>query len=150
MKNLKKFLAGSIAVFTVTASASMLPVLAAPAYETPAEAAAGVTGKTLEDVLAERQDGKSYGMIASEAGVLEEFQNAVLEIHQETLASKVEDGTITQEQADTWLSAFQQRQAVCGGTGAGGCGLGLGCGGRGYGRGMGRRLQDGSCPVFNN
>lgn len=156
MKNLKKFLAGSIAVCTLTAAATTLTALAAPAYETPAEAAAAVTGKTLEDVLAERQSGKSYGMIAAEAGALEEFQEAMLEFRQEALASRVEDGTITQDQADEWLATFQQRQAACDGTGAGGCGLGAGYGGgrgagRGYGRGMGRGgLQNGSCPIFNS
>ncbi len=133
MKILKKIFASSIAVFTFTAAATTLTALAAPAYETPAEAAAEVTGKTLEEVLEERQSGKSYGMIAAESGALEEYQEAILELRQEALASKVEDGIITQD------------QAACDGTGAGGCGWG-----RGHGRGMGRGLQNGSCPIFNN
>lgn len=56
MKHLKQTIACGAAVLALTTSA-----LAAPAYGSLAEAAAGVTGKTLEEVLAERP-GKSCGM----------------------------------------------------------------------------------------
>lgn len=138
MKHLKHILAGGAAVFALTTAA-----LAAPAYATPAEAAAGVTGKTLEEVLEERWSGKSYGTIAAEAGALEAFQAAVREIQKEALASRVAEGLLTQEEADARLDALQQRQAACGGQGCG-----LGCGSGGLGRGGGRGLRNGACRSF--
>lgn len=155
-KSMKRIFTGGIAVLTLTTAA-----LAAPACGTPAEAAAEVTGRTLEEVVEERLSGKPYGLIAAESGVLEAFQAAMLEIREAALAAGVESGTLTQEEADAFLEAIRQRQAVCDGTGAGGCGLGagLGCGlgrgagagGRGMGCGLGRSggygrgLRDGSC-----
>lgn len=146
MKHLKNLTACFAAVLTLTTAA-----LAASAYETPAEAAAGVTGKTLEEVIAERQSGISYGAIAAGAGALEEFQAAVQELWEEALESRVAEGTLTQEQADARLEAIRQRQEACGGTG--GCGLGgMGYGmgtGRGWGRnggcGFGMGLRNGFC-----
>ena len=146
LKGMKKILTGGIAVLTLTTA-----VLAAPAYGTPAEAAAGVTGRTLEEITEERMSGKPYGLIAAESGMLEEFQAAMLEIREAALAARVESGTLAQEEVDTVLEAIRQRQAVCDGTGAGGCGLRAGWGrggpcGWGMGRNGGYGLQDGSCP----
>lgn len=146
MKHLKNVTACSAAILILTTAA-----LAASAYETPAEAAAGITGRTLEEVIAERRSGRSYGVIAAEAGTLGEFQKAALEVQEAALAACVAEGTLTQEQADARLEAIQQRQEVCNGTG--GCGFGgMGCGigtGRGWGRsggcGFGVGLRDGSC-----
>lgn len=137
MKYLKQAIACGAAALTLTTSA-----LAAPAYGSPAEAAAGVTGKTLEEVIAERP-GKSYGMIAAEAGALEAFQAAVRELWEEALEARVAEGALTREQADARLDALRQRQETCGGMG---CGQGRGRGmGRGQGQGMG--LRDGSCRI---
>lgn len=139
MKHLKQTIACGAAVLALTTSA-----LAAPAYGSPAEAAAVVTGKTLEEVLAERP-GKSCGMIAAEAGALEAFQAAVRELWEEALAVRVAEGALSQEQADARLDALRQRQETCGGMG---CVQGQGRGqgmGRGQGRGMG--LRDGSCRI---
>lgn len=143
MKHLRQVIAGAAAVLTLTTAA-----LAVSAYETPAEAAAGAAGKTLEEVLADRRSGKSFGAIAAEAGALEEFQTAVLELQEAALAERVAEGALTQEQADARLEALRQRQAVCDGTGGfgpAGCGMGAG---RGWGRNGGGRglcLRDGSC-----
>lgn len=135
MKILKKFAVGCAAALLFAALS--VPVSAASTYSTPAEAAAGVTGMSLEDVITQRQDGVSYGTIAALAGKLDEFQTAMLEMRKDTLDGLVAEGTITQMQADTLLEAMESRQAVCDGTGAGaGCGFGAGQGrGRGAGRG---------------
>lgn len=146
MKHLKRVIACTAAALTLTTAA-----LAASACETPAEAVAGAAGRTLEEVIEERREGKSFGMIAAEAGVLEEFQAAVLELWEEALESRVAEGTLTREQADARLDALRQRQELCDGTG--GCGfggMGAGCGfggGMGRGCGRGRGLQDGSCLI---
>lgn len=65
MKMTKKFIAGCTAAFML--SATSVTAFAAASYSTPAEAAAGITGK-------------SYGAIANEAGKLEEFKAEMLQM----------------------------------------------------------------------
>ncbi len=164
MKTLKRLLVGGLLVLVL--SATSVTAFAA-VYKTPAEAAAGITGKTQEAVVSERQSGKSYGSIASEAGKLEEFQKAMLDIFKERLDARVANGTMTQAEADAALAAMKERQAICDGNGTGNgtgpkcSGLGLGRSaddrgldkgagkGRGSGRGMGLGLgmgqRNGSC-----
>ncbi|NCB47882.1 DUF2680 domain-containing protein [bacterium] len=88
-------------------------------YNSPAEAAAGVTGKTVEEVIAERQEtGKTYGVIANEAGKLEEFKSEILEMKKDAIEQKVADGTLTREQADEIINAIEENSANCDGTGS--------------------------------
>lgn len=172
MKNLKKF--ASLAAVVLLVGSLSLQTLAAAKYSSPAEAAAGVTGKTVEAVIEERREtGKSYGTIADDAGKLPEFKEEVLAIKKDQLDQLVKDGRVTQERADEIYKAIQENQVTCDGSGSAGIGRGAGvcfgggCGyggtgnqdgtGRGTGRGAGRgmggqglgtggmRLQDGSC-----
>lgn len=147
-------LAGALALTTLSVSA-------AANYSTVPEATAGVTGRTLESVVAEHQEsGKPYGQIAQEAGKLDEFKAEVFEIRKDALEQRVADGRITQAQADAVLTNIQANQAACTGNGQGGNqGTGLGggyCGGQGAGQGQGtgqgrgmgpggQGLRDGSC-----
>lgn len=149
MKNLKKSVI-ALAVVTVFAAASITS-FAASAYNSPAEAAADLTGKTTEQVAEERSAGKTYGTIANEAGKLEEFKASMLETKKDIINRRVAEGTMTQEQADEAIAAIEERQAICDGTGNAGenCGLGLGLG-RGQGQGMGRGrgnsgMRNGGC-----
>lgn len=129
---------------------------AASAYGTPAEAAAGLTGRTLESVTEEKvENGKSYGTIADEAGKLDEFKAEMLEMKKALLEKKVADGVLTQEQADEILAAIEENLASCDGTGAGSCGQGFGMGfgrpnrnGQGIGRGNGQGRGQG-CGMGN-
>ena len=150
MKNNKKLLAALTAALVL---ASTTVVALAAQWSTPAEAAAGVTGSTLEEVQQQRADGMTYGEIAQEAGKLEEFHQAMTDIHEERLEELAEQGRITREEADAWLAALEERQENCDGTGLrdGSCGWGAGCGygagngpcdGAGYGAGNG--VCDGS------
>ena len=156
MTKLKKAIA--IGTMVLTLSATSLTAFAASNYQTPAEAVAGLTGKTVESVLAERAEtGKTYGTIANEAGKLEEFKGEMLEIKKDALAEKVADGVITQEKADRIIETIEENQANCDGTasaksgmkmGAGVGGMndgGQGKGQRGFGRGQGNCT--GSCQV---
>lgn len=172
MKNWKK--TSMIGFTTMALSLTSVTAFAASKYSTPAEVVAGITGRTEESVIAERNEtDKTYGSIASEAGKLDEFKTEVLEIKTEHLAELVEAGTITQERADTIIEALEENQKNCDGTGNGGIGktmgakfgmnggkkgagsgksansIGRGNGGRGMGIG-GMGLQDGSCYVNNN
>lgn len=160
MKITKKVLTVCVAVAAVAATS--VTAYAASA-STPAEAVAGITSRTEESIVSERQEsGKTYGTIAAEAGKLEEFQAEMLELRKENLAAQVAAGTITQERADEILKTIEENQAVCDGTGtarigqatgarfgSSGAGQGLGRGnngsGTGRGQGAGRGMNDGTC-----
>ena len=155
MKKLTKVLA--LGAIVVAFSATSITAFAASTYSSRAEAVAGLTGQTVENVIAEKAEtGKSYGAIAAEAGKLEEFKDEMLEIKKDALAEKVANGTITQERADEIIAAMEANQANCDGTGSAktgrrmgaGFGGGNGCGqGRGQG-GVGRGQRcGGSCQA---
>lgn len=145
MNNRKRIVAGFVAVLALAGAS--ITAFAVSAYSTPAEAVAGITKKTVEEVTAQRQEGTTYGAIAAEAGKLEEFKQEMQELYKKALEARVADGRLTQEQADQLLADRAERLWTCDGfgTGAGAGGLGLG-NGRGVGRGTGGRgIQNGAC-----
>lgn len=137
MKKFKKAIIIGAIVLGVGASSST--VLAASAYNNPVEALSGITGKTVESVLTEQYEtGKSLGVMANEAGKLDEFQKELLEIRKDVLAQRVEAGNLTQQQADQMITSMEGNQAYCYGDGYGGGRgmMGAGYDGRlGHGRG---------------
>jgi len=134
---MKKLIVIGAAVFLL--SVLSISAFAASVYNSPAEAVAGLTGRTVEDVTKERtESGKSYGAIANDAGKLDEFKKETQEIRKDILAEKVADGTITQDQADDALKAFEERQAFCDGTGSGNGGCGGNRNGAGRAQGQSR------------
>jgi hypothetical protein len=137
MRKMKKFVMAGAMILTIGAASAT--AFAASSYNTPAEALAGLTGKSVEDVTAERYEtGKTYGTIANDAGKLEDFQSEMLQIKKDILAQRVKDGTMTQERADEILAAIEENQAYCDGTGQAGFGRGSGAGfGQGAGAGYG-------------
>lgn len=160
MKKFHKWIMVGMVVLAL--GATSVVALAASPYDTPAEAIAAITGRTEEDVREERAEtGKTYGAIAIEAGKQEAFKDAMTEMREDALVTKVEEGQLTQEEADAILARIQERQAECDGTGSGqlnrenlglfgqgkGDGQGAGQGGqrKGAGDGTGAGLRDGSC-----
>lgn len=142
MKSMKKLI--TVGICAIALSAMAVTTLAAQ-YKTPAEAVAGLTNRDVQSVIDERTtEGKTYGTIASEAGVLEAFKAEMLALKKDALAERVAAGTMTQERADAILAAIEANQAICDGTGtgAGGCGLGNGAG-CGFGGGFGGRYAQG-------
>ena len=146
MKNFKKF-AGVLAIVGMIATAG---IAYAATSKTPAEIAAGLTGKTVEALNQERAAGKTYGAIAAEAGKLDDFQALMLEQKKAILDQRVKDGSLTQAEADAIYNNMKNNMANCDGSGLSGkgngqgCSLGIGggCGmgaGQGNGQGNGRR-----------
>ena len=134
MTKFKKAILIGAVVLGVGATSST--VLAASIYNNPVEALAGITGKSVENVLVERYEtGKSYGEIADEAGKLDEFQKELLEMKKDALAQRVKSGAMSQEEADRMITSMEQNQAYCYGDGYG---RGQGMMGSGYGGMMGR------------
>lgn len=99
---------------------------------------ANLLGLTPEELRAKHQAGQSLADIATEQGVsTEQLVETMLSAHQAQLATLVENGTLTQTQADRMLAAMALRiSAMIQWTG-GPMGHGMmgqrGYGGRGYG-----------------
>jgi hypothetical protein len=154
MNNFKKLLvAGAL---TIAVSTTGITAFAVSAYKTPAEAVAGVTGKTVSDVITQREEtGKTYGTIASEAGKLDEFKTARLEIMKDNVDARVTSGTLTQEQADEIYNNMKENQVNCDGTGnlagnqnkVNGSGNGSGKSVQGNGNRMGNGICQSSVPT---
>jgi len=127
MKKIKRFI--MVGAMVMVVGATTVTAFAASSYGTPAEALAGLTGKTVEDVIAERAEtGKTYGTLANDAGKLEEYQAEMLQIKKDVLAEKVAAGLMTQERADEITAAIEKNQTNCDGTGTAGIGQGMGAG----------------------
>lgn len=142
MKNAKKLFAGAIVCLALVATS--VTAFAASNYSTPAEAVAGITGRTTDSVISEKMESdKTYGEIAAEAGKLDEFKSEILLIKKERLAAQVADGTITQEKAGEIIKALEEKQAVCDGTGSAKTGQNMGArfGSNGKGQGLGGANQ---------
>lgn len=141
MKGFKKF----VMAFTVLAIVGAGSAVYASAAMTPADIAAGLTGKSVEALNQERAAGKTYGTIAKEAGKLEEFKSQMLEQKKVVLDQRVAEGRLTQERADAIYNSIKTNQANCDGTGNAKIGKNAGAGfGQGQGNGMGKGLRDGS------
>ena len=153
MKQSKKFVV--FAVIVLVLAATTVTAFAASKYSSPAEAVADLTSRAVEDVVAEKQEaGITYGSIAKEAGVLDEFKSEMMEMKKDRLDERVADGTMTQDQADVIIKAVEESQAACDGSGSGqvgkqyGAGFGKGSGNglkRGPGNGQGRMAGSGAC-----
>ncbi|MEI6602905.1 MAG: DUF2680 domain-containing protein, partial [Clostridia bacterium] len=146
MTSMKKILfTGAV---LVAIGATSITAFAASVYNTPAEAVAGLTGKTVAQVTEERQTtGKTYGTIAKDAGKLDAFKKANLQTKKDILAARVAAGTLTQAKADEIIKALEANQATCDGTGSAKIGQSMGAGfGRGQGRGQGGG-QGGGCGL---
>lgn len=123
MKKNKLFIVLSIVTLLVIGASAA--VFAATEYTTPAEIVAGLTGKTVDEAVAERKSGTSYGAQAKEVDKLDEFQTERLELCEKNLDQAVLDGSMTQEDADKLLEDMTLRMEECDGTGTG-AGVGLG------------------------
>ncbi|NCC75460.1 MAG: hypothetical protein EOM08_03385 [Clostridia bacterium] len=144
MKSKKMLVVLTIVTTILVAFASVS--FAASIYGSPAEIIAGLTNKPVEEVYADREAGKSYGEQAADAGALEAFQDERLALMQDRLAQLVEDGRLTQDEADARLAQIEAAIEACDGENAGG-GLGGMMGGRGGRGGLGGQGTCGGTPA---
>lgn len=137
MKHVKKAMT-LVAVVALLGATSAVTFAAAPTLSM-ADILANLTGKTATEVQAEKvETGKTYGTLAKEADVLDEFKAEAVVQKKAILTEKVAAGTITQEKADEISAAIDERMANCDGTATGNDGTRLGAGfGMGQGQGMG-------------
>lgn len=137
MKHVKKAVT-LVAVVALLGATSAVTFAAAPTLSM-ADILANLTGKTAAEVQAEKvETGKTYGTLAKDADVLDEFKAEAVVQKKAILTEKVAAGTITQEKADEISAAIDERMANCDGTATGNDGTRLGAGfGMGQGQGMG-------------
>ncbi len=77
--------------------------------QTMVQSLAELSGKEVSDIQAQRHEGKSMIEIAKENGVDQEaLVNTITKKNQEKLQTRLEEGTITQEQYDSCLQNMQQ------------------------------------------
>lgn len=144
MKNFKKLIAAA----TIAGVLGVTGAAYAIGATTPAGIAAGLTGKSVEEITTLKTEGTTYGAIAKDAGKLDEFKAQMLEQKKLILDQRVEKGILTQDQADQIFATMESNLANCDATGKAGIGqkngLGFGSGmGRGMGQNNGERLGGG-------
>lgn len=112
-----------------------------------------LTGKSINEIIEGRvNEDKTYGTIALENGVLEEFQEKNIEQMKTNLNEKVETGAVSKEEADTIISNRENSMKNCDGSGLGlkECNYqtnkGTNCNGLGYNKnGLGKGLGQKNC-----
>lgn len=135
MKRFARAAALAVAAVVLTTAGVAL----ASEFKSPVEILSEISGKPVEDLQDQRQEGKPYGAIAEDYGKLEEFRQQMLEQKKAVLDKRVEEGYLTREQAD---EIEQRLGAFCNGEGGRGF-SGQGCGVRlGMGYGGSRNGQD--------
>lgn len=130
----------------------------------PASVISKLSKTSIEDVLKERTNGKTYYKIAEDKGIkVEEYKDGLLEKKNTYVDEMKKSGAITEEQAKIMKDRFAQNIANCDGTAiragrANGTGMCMGLGrysnngslsGRGMGRGLGRGMGRGIAPGLN-
>ena len=145
------------------------PIFASNQFDAKAEAIAKLTNKTVETIIEQKNTlNMTFGELAKENGVLDQFKKVNLEQKEEILNEKVNQGIITKEESENILNQIKENQENCDGNGSNsqnlgldlglgngndsgngsGCGNGSGNGAGNSGQGQGKRgmkLQDGSC-----
>lgn len=145
----------SLLVLAALVVAIAVPVVAfAAELTTPAELVAKLTGKSVQEIQEQHTANKTYGQIAQENGVLEQFEDEMLELKKAIIDQRVKDGVLNQERGEELKRIFAEKKSACNGTPGenrqelgkkNGGGLGFGRGldgemgqGRGKGEGLGR------------
>ena len=140
--------AAQAAVPAAVDAAAKAPAVVRPFLLGPVGVLAKLTGLNIDDIVAQRQAGKSLADIGKSKGVtVDKLADEVIAARKAALDVRVKQGVITQEQEDAILKAMRERMTQrfesnaagnCGGGGRGGAGGG-GRGGRmggGFGGGM--------------
>lgn len=145
MKNTKKIVVAALILVLLGGGGAVY----ASTLASPLDILSDATGTPVDTILENREDGETLGSMAAEEGVLEQFQAAMTANREAVIQQRVEDGRLTQEEADQIKAAIQERIADCDGTGDGerlylGQQAGMGYGQQGSGQyGSGTRGQGG-------
>lgn len=123
--------------------------------QSPAQTLSALIGIPVEELYEQKAD-LSFGELALEYGVLEEFKAAILENKKAILDQRVEEGILTAEEAEAIYTNMVENQANCDGTGLNqeyrlGLGFGNGAGmGSAKGSGCQKQLGRGQASGMGN
>lgn len=79
----------------------------------PADIYSELAGVTAEEAIQQRQEGKTYGELAQEADVYEEFIQKMQEEKIALIEQRVEEGLMTREDADAFIAALKENMGNC-------------------------------------
>ncbi|MCI8548043.1 MAG: hypothetical protein HFJ38_04050 [Bacilli bacterium] len=113
----KNLLSGLLVIGLITISINQ--VSAQSIYHSKAEILSELTGNTTEEIYKERENAKTYGEIAKEEDVLEEFKEKNLENTRKYLEEKTIKGEITEEESTQIMENIEEYHQNCDGTGNG-------------------------------
>jgi hypothetical protein len=108
----KALIAVLTAVLLLTGATSVFGL----SFRSPAEIYAELTGTTIEEAYEQRKAGSRFGYLAENAGVAEQFRSRMLENRKEAILNKVEEGQLTQKQADDLIAEIEENMANCSGS----------------------------------
>lgn len=110
----------------------------ADTYKSPAEIYADLKGITVDEAYNERATTNyTFGQLAEESALLEEYKSAILKYKENFLQERVTKGELTQDEAAALLERFKENQALC--ELGYGYGTGYGCPLNGNGKYYGKR-----------
>lgn len=108
----------------------------------PAENYADIASVTVEEAYAAREEGQSFGQLAEEQGLLDEFKVQILADKKVTIEQRVEEGLMTREEADEFFNKMEANMENCDPGNPSRLGKELGMK-FGNGNGKGKRLGEG-------
>lgn len=137
MKKILSLLLAFAFVVTISSVSSAAP------GNSPLNLLSTLTGKTLTELLKEKEAGKTAYQIAEENGKLEEFKDGKLDLQKGKLDNRVKNGNLSQEDADKVYKQIQENMANCDGTGSQKGTMREALGQQGMGQGQGMRQGQG-------
>lgn len=135
-------------VLAVVLSMGGLAFAASP--KSPAQTYADIANVTVEEAYALRGTNKTFGQLADENNLLDDFRKANIASRKEILANMVEDNQISQEQADEIISFMEENNCPTLGEKRLGQKIGVGFGRQANGNGQGLRRGNGNGFRFSN
>lgn len=115
MKKINLVLVSVISVGILVGGIVKVSALTTP--KTKADILADLTGKSTSEIIEQKNnENKSYGNIALENGVLEEFKASNLEIIKDNIKKRVEEGSLTQENANQMIEKIENNMKDCDGS----------------------------------
>jgi hypothetical protein len=114
MKNLKRMVMVAVAVSVVGSVGTVF----AYAAKSPVDIVSELTGKSVEVLISEHNEGKTYGTIANEAGVLEAYKAESLKEKKAILDERVDEGVLDAEKATDVYNELLKANEDCDGDGS--------------------------------
>ena len=105
-----------VTLLIATVLTLLMATAAFAAYSSPVEILTDLTGKTSEEIVAERRSGQTFGQVAEVNQVLDQFKGKMFAYKQAVIEQRVSEGKITEEKATAVKELMGARMAECQGS----------------------------------